>query len=76
MKLGYTASVHKDGEKITLRIEEWPEGFYVFFLRGDATVSYRDELQDTLDIAMLVGEEDFGITKDQWVLEEWPRWLR
>tara|TARA_R110000744_G_scaffold1843_2_gene6591 strand:+ start:49865 stop:50095 length:231 start_codon:yes stop_codon:yes gene_type:complete len=76
MKLGYTASVYKNGTKTTLRIEEWPEGFYVFFLRGNEIVSYRDELQDTLDIAMLVGEEDFGIEKSQWVLEEWPHCLR
>jgi len=76
VKAGYTASTIQDGEQITLRIEEWPEGYYVFFLRGAEKTSYRDELQDTLEIALSVGEEDFGIKKGQWVQEDWPYCMR
>ena len=73
---GFTASTRYEGESITLRIEEWPEGFYVFFLRASDRTSFRDELQDTLEIAKSVGAEEYGIKEDAWTYEYWPRQLR
>lgn len=76
MQSGYTAIVKNRADRIVLRIVEWPEGFYVFYFKNDSQVSFRDELQESLEIAKLAGEENYGIKADEWVVEDWERELR
>jgi|GEM_PF-3612392 len=64
---GWTAETNE----LRLRIEQWPEGFYLFVFRKSDTVSFRDELQDTLAIAMAAAREDFGVAPEAWRSERW-----
>jgi len=64
---GWTA----EANELRLRIEQWPESFYLFVFRKSDTVSFRDELQDTLAIAMAAAREDFGVVPEAWRRERW-----
>jgi hypothetical protein len=41
-----------------------PAGFYIYVFEGDRCV--RDDLQDTLEIAIESAFEDYGVPKDAW----------
>jgi len=70
---GYTAKAELDGRKIIVRIEEAPEGFYVFFLSDPDLNCFRDELQPSLEIAKEAVNDIFKITMNAWVNESWDQ---
>lgn len=72
MKDGWTAET----SDLRLRLEEWPEGYYLFAVRKSEQVSFHDELQDTLIIAMAAAKEEFGVDPSDWRQELWPSSLR
>lgn len=69
---GWTA----DANGLRFRVEQWPEGFYLFVFRGDETAPFRDELQDSLDLVKAGAAEDYQVPLDSWREEEWPRSVR
>jgi len=69
---GWTART----DNLRFRIERWPGGFCLFVFRNGETVLFRDELQDTFEIATAGAEEDFGVSRASWIEEEWPNSVR
>ena len=48
-------------------IQESSEGFYILvFERKGSQAPEKDYLQDTMDLAMEVCMEDYGISRDSW----------
>lgn len=69
---GWTA----DANGLRFRVERWPEGFYLFIFRGEETVPFRDELQDSLDLVRASAADDYQVPLDAWREEAWPRSVR
>ena len=69
-KTGWTAKGVYLDEKAVYRVEEQPEGFYMFIFKENSDGSERDELQDTLEIAKR-SAEDWGADPASWIEEEW-----
>ena len=69
---GWTAN----SSRYQLRIEQWPEGFYLFVFREGEAIPFRDDLQNGLANTMSVAAEDYGVLPSAWIEEVWSGSIR
>lgn len=61
------AFIYKDdAKKMKFILRTAVEGCYIFVYEYDNPVSIRDDLQDSLEIAMEIIEEDYGVPQSSW----------
>lgn len=69
---GWTACGRYNNKDAIYRIEESPEGFYLFVFTDNMSILARDELQDTLLIAKDSAVADLGAC-NRWNEEVWEK---